>query len=183
MTKTLQTTALLLAAMAAGYVGGLMSQAGKPAAAQVFAGQAVQDVVIAREFQLLDKNDKVRVNILMDGNHPRFRMINEHDFILANIGSTDTGTQLALFKANAENFTDFPIPQVALWVENTGDSSVSIMGDKSRFELWDSDFNRRLVLGYIETVDTKTKEKVTTYPLSTITLFDKDSKVSWQESP
>ena len=59
MRQIVRTTGFLLAAMAAGYIGSLMGQAERPVAAQGHA-PAVQDVVTAKRFELVDANGKER---------------------------------------------------------------------------------------------------------------------------
>lgn len=58
MREKMRTTALLMAAMAAGYVGGLMSQASSVATAQADPG--VSEVVRAKSFVLVDSEGKTR---------------------------------------------------------------------------------------------------------------------------
>lgn len=60
MKERIRVTAILIAAMAAGYVGGLMSQASTKAAAVTKAAPAASKVVRAQRFELVDSAGKVR---------------------------------------------------------------------------------------------------------------------------
>ena len=177
MNKTIQTTALLLAAMASGYVGGLMSQASKPVGAQG-AGVVVQDEVKAHRFTLVDEDNKLRATLEITPE-------DETLFLLKGTGDNDESIQLYAGGSTRAYFCGIE-PTIDLDGEA---ASINLNGEKANLcfnnPKFDDNWNRvtRLQLGYTETVDTITGEKRQTYPLSTITMFDKAGKVIWQEAP
>ncbi|MHB9108562.1 MAG: hypothetical protein ACYDCO_16015 [Armatimonadota bacterium] len=66
MRETIKTTGLLLAAMLAGYVGGLLSQGHSQAQAQAPPPPAAANVVRARSFQMVDEAGRVRADLRVD---------------------------------------------------------------------------------------------------------------------
>lgn len=70
MRQTMKTAAMLLAAMCAGYLGGLLSQVNRPASAQ-----AGNNVVTAKKFVLVDNAGKTRGEFFVKDGDPGLRLL------------------------------------------------------------------------------------------------------------
>lgn len=194
MYKILQTTLLLIAAMAAGYFGGLMSQSGRAAEA---AGNepAFSELVRTNRLEIVDKNgatrgifgmstkgfpgmaildEKGEVKGFFDSSH--MTIFNANGNAAAILGLSEDGAPNLILSDGDDNIRGL------FALDPEGTPLLELTGDKSSILLFDDKINTRMQLGYLETENAQNPDKVTAYPLSTITLFDKDEKVTWQMS-
>ena len=101
MRQTIHTIVMLLAAMAAGYVGGLVSQHTAPAGAQG-TGKApvVQEVVRAKRFELVDGKGKKRGVFRVENGKPGIAVCDNNGTIRGDFSLLTDGPCLSLYDAN-----------------------------------------------------------------------------------
>ena len=100
MRETTRTTILLLAAMGAGYIGGLLSQATHRAVAQTAQVQpTIQDVVCTKQLELMDNNGKLRGEFAMSDTGPALFLFDAMGKTRGSFALAETGPALYLADA------------------------------------------------------------------------------------
>jgi hypothetical protein len=138
MREKMRITALLLAAMASGYVGGLMSQV-TTKAATVGKAPAVSKVVRANKFELVDSAGKVRGTFEVKNNSSGLWLNDSSGKLRATFSAHNNGAGLWLSDSSGKLrgvFCAYNSGSSLMLYDSAGRNSVTLQVSKTGPGLW-----------------------------------------------